>query len=126
MKVHEQIFFLIFNTEKDHIEPENQIAFTNLFQLFKNHGFDTGKETPELMANSKIGTIDLTNDIPELRVSSTVFLGYMFATSFKEKTLLTIQTVLEHFHALVIEKNSELLDRLYREAYINKFKKVST
>jgi hypothetical protein len=122
MKVHKQIFFLIFNTNKDLIEPENQEAFTKLFNLFKNHGFNTGKETSELMANSKIGTIDVTNDIPQLSVASTVFLGYMFATAFKEKTLLSIQTVLEHFQELVIEKNSELLDRLYREAYITKFK----
>jgi hypothetical protein len=122
MKVHKQIFFLIFNTKKDLIEPENQEAFTKLFHLFKNHGFNTGKETSELIPNSKIGTIDVTNDIPQLSVASTVFLGYMFATAFKEKTLLTIQTVLEHFQELVIKKNSELLDRLYREAYITKFK----
>jgi hypothetical protein len=122
MKVHKQIFFLIFNTNKDLIEPENREAFTKLFHLFKNHRFNTGKETSELMANSKIGMIDVTNDIPQLSVASTVFLGYMFATAFKEKTLLSIQTVLEHFQELVIEKNSELLDRLYREAYITKFK----
>jgi hypothetical protein len=122
MKVHKQIFFLIFNTNKDLIEPENREAFTKLFDLFKNHGFNTGKETSELTPNSKIGTIDVTNDVPQLSVASTVFLGYMFATAFKEKTLLSIQTVLEHFQELVIEKNSELLDRLYREAYITKFK----
>jgi flagellar biosynthesis regulator FlbT len=120
-KVHRQIFFLVRNMKTDTIEPAMQEAYAAIFRLFKQHQFLTHKETEILHPNSKIATIDLTTEIPSLSVDTTVFLGYMFATAFKDKTILKVHTVLTHFEELVFKQNTDLLDQLYREAYREKF-----
>ncbi len=120
-KIHRQIFFLARNMKTDTIEPEMQDAYAAIYRLFKQHQFHTYKETEILHPNSKIATIDLTPEIPSLSVDTTVFLGYMFATAFKDKTILKVHIVLTHFEELVIKQNSDLLDQLYREAYREKF-----
>ena len=119
--IHKQIFFLVRDMQTDKIEPTMQEDFSTLFRLFKGNGFNTEKESEVLHPQSKIAMIDLTTDIPSLSVALTVFWGYMFATSFKQKTILNISTVLTHFDDLVIKRNSDLLDQLYRDAFRKKF-----
>ncbi len=117
MNKHEQIFFLILNFETKRIEPSTHQAYQKLVQLFQAHRLNVPPPYSELGLNTKLGMIDLTKAVPDLRLGDTIFWGYMFATSFKEKSLLTIDTVLANFEELVLKKNHELLDRLYREAY---------
>jgi len=117
MTVHQQIFFLIYNFDTKRIEPSTHQAYQRLVQLFQAHHLVVSPQYIELKVNTKLGLIDLTQAVPELRLGDTVFWGYMFATSFKEKSLLTIDTVLANFEELVLNKNHDQLDHLYREAY---------
>lgn len=118
MNKHRQIFFLIRNFELKMIEPKTHEGFKVLFHLLKEQGYHSRKETDALHPNSTIGVIDLQEKT--FGVSNTVFIGYMFATHFPDKTLLDLQTVLDHFSELVIQEDSDLLDQLYRQAKITK------
>lgn len=121
MKKHRQIFFLVRNFDLKIIEEQTHFGFKTLFKRLKDLGYVTRKETDTLHPNSTIGTIDL--DKRYLSISDTVLIGYMFSSSFSDKTLLSLTTVLDHFDVLVINEDSDLLDQLYRQAKIDKVKK---
>jgi len=117
MHQHEQIIFLVRNMKTKSIDFETNLAFGKLYHLCKLHGFTLPQQSPDLYPNSTIAYINLINEPPSLRVSDTYLIGYSFASAFPGKSLLTIETVLENFEALVLKKDHLLLDHLYREAF---------
>ena len=119
MSKHQQIIFLVRNMKTHSIYPKTNVAFVKLYHLCKLHGLSTSQQTPDLHPNSTIAYINLMNEPHSLRVSDTYLIGYSFASAFPGKSLLTVETVLEKFEALVLKKNHELLDNLYREAFNN-------
>ena len=121
---HEQIFILVRNMKTKSIDPETNAAFVKLYHLCIKHGIDNRhkKQTPDLHPNSTIASIDLINHPPSFGVSDTYLIGYCFVGSFPDKSLLTVETVLTHFDELVLKRNHQLLDHLYREAFKNRTK----
>jgi hypothetical protein len=103
--------------ETQAIDPTTNDAFVKLYDLCKYHGFSMSQATPDLYPNSTIAYINLINEPPSLRVSDTYLIGYSFASGFPGKSLLTVETVLENFEALVLKRDHLLLDHLYREAF---------
>lgn len=121
---HEQIFILVRNMKTKAIDPETNAAFGKLYHLCIKHGLENRykKQTPDLHPNSTIASIDLINKPPSFGVSDTYLIGYCFVGSFPDKSLLTVETVLTHFDELVLKRNHQLLDHLYREAFKNRTK----
>jgi hypothetical protein len=104
------------------IDPATNDAFVKLYDLCKYHGFSMSQATPDLYPNSTIAYINLINEPPSLRISDTYLIGYCFVGSFPNKALLTVESVLTHFDELVLKRNHQLLDHLYREAFKNRTK----
>lgn len=121
---HEQIFILVRNMKTRSIDPEINAAFVKLYHLCIKHGIENRhkKQTPDLHPNSTIASIDLISKPPSFGVSDTYLIGYCFVGGFPDKSLLTVETVLKHFDELVLKRNHQLLDHLYREAFKNRTK----
>jgi hypothetical protein len=106
------------NFQLNTIEPQTHAMFKKLSSQLKVLEFKFSNEELELYPQSKIGVIDL--DKKTYYLSDTVFIGYMFAMHNPNKTLLTLPTVLKHFDQLIMQEDSDLLDRLYVQAKLDK------